>query len=131
MDSDGRCGPPGCAQDYSQLNDEHLRAAIRFTEKHLRWLQEDHSELARAYRSEIDAMRAYLIDRMLTRLISGSAPLSDRQRHDLNAAFERCAIRPNEVARLIRAATRGRTEQIVALTEIEAMALLLRLEREA
>ena len=35
---------------------------------------------------------------------------------------------PVEVASLVRAASRGRTDQLDALSEIEAMALLLRLE---
>jgi|SRR5579872_685223 len=130
MDSDGRPGPSAHPSDYSQLNDEQLRSAMRFAEKRLRWVQEEHVELTRAYQVEIDAMRKHLIDRMLTRMISSGAPLSDQQRHDLKTAFQRCAMKPDGVARLIRAATRGRAEQIGALTEIEAMAVLLRLERE-
>ena len=50
--------------DYSQLNDRQLRSAIRFAEKHLRWVEEDHVTLLRAYREEIDAMRQHLIDRV-------------------------------------------------------------------
>jgi hypothetical protein len=131
MDSDGRPGPSAYARDYSQLNDEQLRSAIRFTEKRLRWVQEEHVELTRAYRGEIDAMRKHLIDRMLTRMITTAAPLSDEQRHHLHCAFERRNICADEVARLVRAATRGRSDQVGALNEIEAMALLLRIEREA
>lgn len=131
MDTDGRTGSSAHPGDYSQLNDEQLRSAMRFAEKRLRWVQEEHVELTRAYQGEIDAMRKHLIDRVLTRMISGSPPLSDQQRHDLNAAFKRCAVTADEAARLIRAASRGRAEQIGALTEIEAMALLLRLERQA
>lgn len=76
-------------------------------------------------------MRKHLIDRILTRMVSGAVPLSEQQCLELNAAFERCAMKADEVARLVRAATKGRSEQICALTEIEAMALLLRLQRKA
>jgi hypothetical protein len=131
MDSDGRPGPSAHPGDYSQLNEEQLRTAMRFAEKRLRWVQEEHAELKRAYQGEITAMRKHLIDRMLTRMITDAAPLFNQQRHDLNTAFERIAMKPDEVARLIRTATKGRAEQIGALTEIEAMAVLLRLEREA
>lgn len=131
MDYDGRPGPSTHPHDYSQLDDEQLRSAIRFTEKRLRWVQEEHVELTRAYRGEVDAMRRHLIDRILTRMIATAAPLSDEQRHHLHCAFERRAICSDEVARLVRAATKGRSDQIGALNEIEAMALLLRIEREA
>lgn len=131
MDSDGRLDPAARPSDYSQLNDEQLRSAMRFAEKRLRWVQEEHVELTRAYQGEIDAMRKHLIDRILTRMVSSAAPLSEQQCHELNAAFERCAMKADEVARLVRAATKGCAEQIDALTEIEAMALLLRLERTA
>lgn len=131
MDSDGRPGPSAHPGDYSQLSEEQLRTAMRFAEKRLRWVQEEHVELTRAYQGEIAAMRKHLIDRMLTRMITDAAPLSEQQRHDLNIAFARCAMKPDEVTRLIRAATKGRAGQIGALTEIEAMAVLLRLEREA
>ena len=131
MDSDGRSGPSAHPHDYSQLNDEQLRTAIRFTEKRLRLAQEEHVELTHAYRDEIDAMRKHLIERMLSRMLVNAAPLSEQQRCDLNVAFERCAMKTDEVARLIRAVSKGRVDKITALTEIEAMALLLRLAREA
>lgn len=117
--------------DYSQLNDEQIRSAIRFAEKRLRWAQEEHVELTRAYRGEIDAMRRHLFDRILTRIITSAAPLSNEQRDDLRRAFERRALNSHDVAHLIRATSRGRTTQVDALTEIEAMALLMRLERRA
>jgi hypothetical protein len=60
MDSDVPSGAAAQAFDYSQLNDEQLRSAIRFAEKHLRWVQEDHTALLRAYREEINAMRRHL-----------------------------------------------------------------------
>jgi hypothetical protein len=49
----------------------------------------------------------------------------------LQHRFERRAMPAEQVALLVRAASRGRTEQLHALTEIEATALLLRLERDA
>lgn len=119
------------AFDYSQLNDEQLRSAIRFAEKHLDWVQEDHVTLLRAYREEVDAMRRHLVDRMLRRIVTGSPPLSTDQRRDLDRAFERRAMNPNEIAKVIRAASKGRVVQVGGLTEIEAMALLLRLDRKA
>jgi|HubBroStandDraft_5_1064220.scaffolds.fasta_scaffold00092_14 hypothetical protein len=130
MDSDVPSGGSAQAFDYSELNDGQLRSAIRFAEKHLRWVEEDHVTLLRAYREEIDAMRRHLIDRMLRRMVSSSAPISDEQRRDLSRAFERRAMGASEIAKVVRAASRGRVGHVDALTEIEAMALLLRLDRE-
>jgi hypothetical protein len=131
MDSDVPSGASAQAFDYSQLNDGQLRSAIRYAEKHLRWVEEDHVALLRAYRAEIDAMRRHLIDRMLTQMVTSSAPLSDEQKRDLSHAFERRAMDASEIAVVVRAASRGRVGHVDALTEIEAMALLLRLGREA
>lgn len=131
MDPDISSGASPNAFDYSQLDDEQLRSAIRFAEKHLRWIQEDHSTLLRAYRGEIEAMRRHLIDRMLSRIVIGSAPLSDEQRRDLNRTFERRSMDASEITKAVRATSRGRVARVDALTEIEAMALLLRLDREA
>ena len=130
MDSDVPFGASAQAFDYSELNDVQLRSAIRFAEKHLRWVEEDHVTLLRAYREEIDAMRRHLIDRMLRRMVTSSAPLSDEQQRDLSRAFERRAMDTSEIAKIVRAASRGRVGHVAALTEIEAMALLLRLDRE-
>jgi hypothetical protein len=130
MDSDVPSGASAQAFDYSQLNDGQLRSAIRYAEKHLRWVEEDHVALLRAYRAEIDAMRRHLIDRMLTQMVTSSAPLSDEQQRDLSHAFERRAMDASEIAKIVRAASRGRVGHVDALTEIEAMALLLRLDRE-
>ena len=131
MDSDVPSGASAEAPDYSQLNDGQLGSAIRFAEKHLRWVEEDHVTLLRAYREEIDAMRRHLIDRMLRRMDTSSARLSGEQQRDLSHAFERRAMDASEIAVVVRAASRGRVGHVDALTEIEAMALLLRLGREA
>jgi len=45
------------ARDYSQLNDEQLRSAIASPRNAFAGFQEEHVELTRAYRGEIDAMR--------------------------------------------------------------------------
>ena len=131
MDSDVPSGASAQAFDYSQLNDGQLRSAIRYAEKHLRWVEEDHVALLRAYRAEIDAMRRHLIDRMLRRMVTSSAPLSGEQQRDLSRAFERRAMDASEIAVVVRAASRGRVAHVDALTELEAMALLLHLGREA
>jgi hypothetical protein len=130
MDFDGDAGAPGSAPEYSELNDAQLRAAIRFAEKRLRWVEEDHVELRRAYRDEIHTMRGQLIDRLLTRMITQAEPLSEEQRCKLQRRFERCATPAEQILLLVRAASRGRTEQLHSLTEIEGMALLLHLERD-
>jgi hypothetical protein len=130
MDFDGEPGAPASADEYSDLNDAQLRTAIRFAEKRLRRVEEDHVELRRAYRDEIDSMRGQLIDRLLTRMIAQAEPLSKGQRCELQRRFERRAMSAEQIALLVRAASRGRTEQLHALTEIEAMALQLRLERD-
>jgi hypothetical protein len=131
MDFDGDHGAPAGANAYSDLNDAQLRTAIRFAEKRLVCVEEDYVELRRAYRDEIDAMRGQLIDRLLRRMIAQAEPLSEEQRCELQRRFERRAMPTEQVAFLVRAASRGRTEQLEALTEIEAMALLLRLEHHA
>jgi hypothetical protein len=130
IDPDVSFGASPNAFDYSQLDDEQLRSAIRFAEKHLRWIEEDHTTLLLAYRGEINAMRQHLIDRMLRRIVTGSAPLSEEQRSDLSRAFERRAMDPTEITKAVRATSRGRVARVDALTEIEAMALLLRLDRK-
>lgn len=131
MNTDGRSGPSSRPRDYSQLNDEQLRSAIRFAEKRLCWTQEEHVELMRAYSEEIEAMRRHLFDRVLMRLVTNAAPLSAEQRDRLLCAFERHGLGTDDVARLISATTKGRAREIGGLTEIEAMGLLMRLEREA
>ncbi len=131
MDSDVPSGASAQAFDYSQLNDGQLRSAIRFAEKHVRWVEEDHVTLLQAYREEIDAMRRHLIDRMLRRMLTSFAPLSNEQQRDLSRTFERRAMDASEIAKVVRAASRGRVGHVGALTEIEEMALLLRLDQEA
>ncbi len=73
-------------------------------------------------------MRRHLIDRMLRRIVTGSAPLSNEQRRDLRRAFAQRSMDSGEMANVVRAASRGRVGEVDALTEVEAMALLLRLE---
>ncbi len=120
--------PLNGTSEYLHLNDAQLRLAIRFAEAHLRSVEEDHHALRRAYCDEIALMRRYLIDRLLVRILGRAKPSSEQQRSELRRRFERRAIPPVEVASLVRATSRGRTDQLDALSEIEAMALLLRLE---
>jgi hypothetical protein len=129
MDSDR--GSSAGTPDYSQLNDAQLRSAIRFAEKHLRSVEENHVELLRAYRDEISAMRRHLFDRILRRLMTAAVPLTEEQRRNLCRELERRRMQADEIAAVIRSATNGRTDRLEALSEIEAMALLLRLEQEA
>lgn len=119
------------SEDYSQLSDDQLRSAIRFAEKRVRGVEEDHVALLRAYHEEISAMRRHLFDRVLGRLIAVSGPPTRAQSRTLQRAIEKHGLLPNQVAILIRATTRGRTDRLDALTGIEAMALRLRLERDA
>ena len=112
--------------EYSHLNDAQLRAAIHFAEAHLRSVEEDHDALRRAYCDEIALMRRHLIDRLLVRILARAGPSSEQQRSELRRRFARRATPPIEIASLIHAASRGRTDRLGALTEIEAMALLLR-----
>ena len=120
--------PVSATSEYSHLNDAQLRSAIRFAEAHLRSVEEDHDALRRAYCDEIALMRRHLIDRLLVRILARARPSSEQQRSELRRRFERRATPAVEVASLVRAASRGRTDQLDALSEIEAMALLLRLE---
>jgi hypothetical protein len=69
-DFDGRTPTSAGAGDYSQLSDGQLRAGIRFAEQHIRSVEEDHVELLRVYRDEVDAMRRHLLDRVLRRMIA-------------------------------------------------------------
>jgi hypothetical protein len=130
MDSDRSAYAFPTAADYAQLNDAQLRSAIRFAEKHMRSLEEGHVALLHAYQDEITAMRRHLLDRVLHRMITAADPLSEQQRRELLHALGQRRMQTKEIAATIRAVTKGRTEQLDALTEIEAMALLLQLERE-
>jgi hypothetical protein len=120
--------PVSGTSEYSHLNDAQLRSAIRFAEAHLRSVEEDHDALRRAYCDEIALMRRHLIDRLLVRILARASPSSEQQRSELRRRFERRATPAVEVASLVHAVSRGRTNQVDALSEIEAMALLLRLE---
>jgi hypothetical protein len=123
--------PVSAASEYSHLNDAQLRSAIRFAEAHLRSFEDDHDALRRAYCDEIALMRSHLIDRLLVRILARARSSSEQQRSELRRRLERRARPAAEVASLVRAASRGRTDQLDALSEIEAMALLLRLEPDA
>jgi hypothetical protein len=124
---DDRDVPVTTGGGYSHLNDAQLRAAIRFAEKHLRSVEEDHEALRHAYRDEIAMMRGHLVDRLLARILVRARPLSEQQYGELRRRFEQRATSEVEVTSLVRAASCGRTARLDALNEIEAMALLLRL----
>jgi hypothetical protein len=113
------------ADTYSHLSDAQLRCAIRFAQAHLRSVEEDHEALRRAYRDEMAAMQSHLVDRLLTRIISRHRPLSEHQRRELQHRFERRATPAAEIISLVRAASRGRSDQIDELSEIEALAILM------
>jgi hypothetical protein len=128
-DSNGDSSARPNAADYSKLNDDQLRSAIRFAENHLRTVEDGHDELQRAYREEINAMRRHLFERVFRRMVATSAPLSEEQRRSLCRTLEQRRMQADEVAAMVRAATNGRTDRLDALTEIEATALILRLEQ--
>jgi hypothetical protein len=131
VESDGRFPASPNGQDYSQLTDEQLHSAIRFAEKRLHWNEEDHAVLLSAYRDEIAAMRRHLIDRALARLLANDSAASPEQHRELRRAIAECGVGENEVARMIRLLTNGRTDRVEDLREIEVMALHVRLERES
>jgi|SRR5579862_3456814 len=110
---------------YASLPDAQLRSAIRFAELHLGSIQDDHECLCRLYRHEIATMRGHLLDRLIARIITRAKPLADQQRLELLRRFERRATSPEKVVSIVRAVSRGRTEHLDALSEIEAMAILL------
>ena len=126
---DDRDVPVSATSEYAHLNDAQLRAAVRFAEAHLRSVEADHEALRRVYCDEIALMRSHLIDRLLARILARARPLSYQQRSELRRRFERRGTPAVEVASLVRAASRGRTARLDALNEIEAMGLLMRLER--
>lgn len=130
MQSNGNSIASGRAPDYAQLSDKQLRAAIRFAVKRLNCLQEDHAELVRVYRDEIAAMRRHLFERLLAGLIATDTRMSTEQSREVHCAVRRCGKHPNEILFLIRATTKGRSDRLDDLTELEATAFLLRLERE-
>jgi hypothetical protein len=115
--------------NYSELSDDQLRSAIRFAEQRVRWMEEDHVTLLHAYREEVTTMRRHLVNRMLARMAARGARLSREQHRDIGRAFERHGMSADDIAILVRSATKGRSDRADALTEIEAMAVLLWLER--
>ena len=125
MDFDYDVRVPGGRGSYGGLADAQLRSAIRFAEAHLGSIQDDHESLCRLYRYEIATMRAQLMERLVRRIITRAKPLSDQQRCELVRRFERHAMPRAKVVSLVRSASRGRTVHLEALSEIEAMAILL------
>lgn len=129
MDFDDHVSAPADATDpFASLDDAQLRSALRFVHAHLRSVQDDHDILCRLYRQEIAIIRSHLIDRLLGRIITRGKPLSDQQLVELLRRFERHATPRAKVVALVRAASRGRTDHMEALSEVEAMAILLHLE---
>lgn len=115
----------GRTEPYDHLSDADLRTAIRFTESHLRTAVADHDALCRAYRREIATMRRLLTDRGPYRITTcGASPLSGRQRA-LDSRFRALGISAERIRLLVRAASRERTDQVGALTDVEAIAMLL------
>lgn len=115
----------GRTEPYDHLSDADLRTAIRFTEAHLRTAVVDHDVLCRAYRREIATMRRLLTDRNSGRISTcGAPPLLGRQRA-LDSRFRALGISAERIRLLVRAASRGRTDQVRALTDVEAIAMLL------
>jgi hypothetical protein len=131
MDSDGDSGGrPNHSRPGPHLTDAQLRSALRFAERRLRSLDIEHTALRRAYRHEIATIRRQLIDRLLKRMMARDGPLSDEQQAELRRRFDERVLSTAQIAGLVRTVSRGRTDAVAALTEIEAMALLLRLEQE-
>jgi hypothetical protein len=115
--------------DYGRLTDEQLRLAIAFAEKRVRQATEEHQALLALYSGEIAMMRLHLVDRALARLVPPTPRLSQEQEQRLRRAFERWNVAADEVAEVVRLVSKGRTDLPEALTEREAAALLLLLER--
>jgi hypothetical protein len=131
MQSDGDSnGRANHSRPGPHLTDARLRSSLRFAERRLRSLDTEHKALQRAYRHEIATIRRQLIDRLLKRMIAQDAPLSEAQRDELRLRFEERALSAAQIAGLVRTVSRGRTNETSSLSEIEAMALLLRLEKE-
>ncbi len=129
MGSDGDFnGRAKYSRSSLNLTDSQLRSALRFAERRLRSLDTEHTALQRAYRHEIATIRRQLIDRLLKRMMARDGPLSGEQQQALRRRFEKRGMSGAQIAGLVRTVSRGRTDETAALTEIEAMALLLRLE---
>lgn len=110
-------------EPYRRLSDADLRTAIRFAKSHLRSVAQNHHVLCRAYRREIATMRRLLVRRGSRPEPACRASLSDRQRA-LDSRFRALGTPAGRVRSLVRAASRGRTDQVRALTDVEAIALL-------
>lgn len=115
--------------NYAELSDDQLQSAIRFAQERIRWVEQDHVVLINSYRDEVTVMRRHLINRVLARMTACDDPLSRSQYADLCKAFVVRDMTADAVSALVRAATKGRSERLDCLTEVEAMAILLRLER--
>jgi hypothetical protein len=126
--NDDRNAPVQSAGTYSQLSDAQLRSAIRFAQAHLRSVEDDQEPVRNIYREEVAIMRSEPLDRLLARIVMRARPLSDQQLDELHRRFESQALPTAQVTAVVRAAPRGRTDRLDALSEIEAMGILLRLE---
>lgn len=125
---DGIGAPANRAYEHACLSFEELCVALRFAESDLLRVEENHVALQRVYRNEIAALRSQLADRGLAWIASQSGPASDEQLSEVKFIFERRATGASDVARIVRAASRGRTDRVHGLKEIEALAVLLHLE---
>lgn len=120
----------GCQRlNLDELSDTQMQSAIRFAEERIRWIEEDHAVLVRSYRDELVAMRRHLVNRIFARMAARGTPLSGAQRQDLRRTFRVRSMTAEAVCALVRAATKGRTDRLDALTEIEAMAIMLHLQQ--
>ena len=128
VDSNGDSAHAKRSHPSLNLTDAQLRSALRFAERRLRSLDTEYTALQRAYRHEIATIRRLLIDRLLNRMMAQDGPLSVEQQVELRRRFERHGLSGDQISGLARTVSRGRTDAIGPLTEIEGMALLLRLE---
>ena len=125
MDADDQTSEQPTATPYQSLSEIDLRMAIRLAEQHLRSAAYRHHELCRAYRTEIAAMRTALAERIWRRITMGSRRPSEEQRRALYSRLNALGISAVRIRSLVHAVSQGRTTEVDALSEVEAIAVLL------
>jgi hypothetical protein len=113
------------AELYERLSDVDLRSAIHAAEAHLRSASPMRRKVHRAYRSEIASMQRLLADRERAQITVRQPSLSGPLRRALYCRLRARAIPLVRIRALVQAASGGRTDRLRALTDVEAIAILL------
>jgi hypothetical protein len=102
MEHDRASGAAYGISPYARLSDAELRTAIRYTERLLDEIEQDHRALRSAYRDEIETMRSHFLDRLLARVIMTDTLITAEQRTRIEGLIGLQNIAATKLSRLVR-----------------------------